>query len=164
VLCWVYLIGKIEPSFHYYFILVVCWCLEMQCLIQIIRNRISLLIHSEREKFWLKWISFLIVLGINISVFCIWIPARLQINPFWIRLNNIWDRIEKGIFFLLDGGLNIYFVVLVKRKLLSGGLVKYRRLFQFNIAMIVVSLSLDVLLIGLMSLPNGLIYAVCVAK
>jgi hypothetical protein len=136
------------------------WSLELQCLIQIIRNRLSLLIHNEREKFWLKWVSFLIVLGINISVFVIWIPARLQISPFWIHLNNIWDRIEKGIFFFLDAGLNIYFVVLVKRKLLSSGMTKYQRLFQFNICMIVISMSLDILLIGLMSLPNGLIYAV----
>jgi hypothetical protein len=129
-------------------------------LIQIIRNRISLLITSDREKFWLKWGSFLIVLGINISVYCIWIPARLQISPFWIQLNNIWDRIEKAIYLVLDAGLNIYFVVLVKRKLLSSGVTKYYPLFRFNIMMVVLSLSLDVLLIGLMSLPNGLIYAV----
>lgn len=141
-------------------IIVACWSLELQCLIQIIRNRIALLIHSEREKFWLKWGSFAIVLGINVSVFVVWVPARLQISPFWINLNNIWDRIEKVIFFFFDGGLNVYFIVLVKRKLLSSGMTKYQRLFQFNITMVIISLSLDIILIGLMSLPNGLIYAV----
>lgn len=86
-------------------------------------------------------------------------PARLQISPFWINLNNIWDRIEKVIFLLLDLSLNIYFIVLVKRKLLASGVTKYYPLFRFNIACVVISLSLDVLLIGIMSLPNGLIYA-----
>lgn len=64
------------------------------------------------------------------------------------------------IFLLVDGGLNVYFIVLVKRKLLQSGVTKYYPLFWFNIAMVVVSLSLDAVLIGLMSLRNGLIYAV----
>lgn len=141
-------------------VVLTCWTFEVQCLIQIVRNRISLLIHNEREKFWLKWGSFGLVLLINISVFCIWIPARLQISPFWIHLNNIWDRIEKGLFLIIDGGLNMYFIVLVKRKLLSSGMTKYKPLFHFNIVMVAISLSLDVALIALMSMKNGLIYAV----
>ncbi|KAK1973351.1 hypothetical protein LZ30DRAFT_611118, partial [Colletotrichum cereale] len=39
------------------------------------------------------------------------------------------------------------------------GLTKYTALFRFNLAMIAISISLDITLIGVMSLPNTLIYA-----
>ncbi|UQC78780.1 uncharacterized protein CLUP02_04257 [Colletotrichum lupini] len=107
----------------------------------------------------LKWGVFGILLAVNISVFCIWIPARLQINETYIHINEIWDRIEKGIFLLVDAGLNLTFIYLVKSRLIASGLTKYTALFRFNLAMTAVSMSLDVILIGLMSLPNTLIYA-----
>lgn len=81
---------------------------------------------------------------VNISVFCIWIPARLQISQNWIHINNIWDRIEKVIFCLIDAGLNLYFIYLVRSKLIANGLTKYHRLFRFNLFMIACSVALDV--------------------
>ena len=120
---------------------------------------------------------------INISVFCIWIPARLQISPTFVHVNEIWDRMEKAIFCIMDVILNVYFVYLVRSRLISNGLTKYNRLFKFNIFMIFVSMSLDVsigfslppspflyiigrlihipkqiVLIGVMSLGQGFIY------
>ncbi|RYP04321.1 hypothetical protein DL764_004514 [Monosporascus ibericus] len=95
---------------------------------------------------------------INISVYCIWIPARLQISPTYIYVNEVWDRVEKVIFCLIDASLNLYFIYLVRSRLIAGGLDKYNSLYRFNLAMIGVSVSLDVILIGVMSLGNGFIY------
>lgn len=92
----------------------------------------------------LKWIVFAIILAVNISVFIIWMPARLQINDQWIWLNNIWDRCEKVIFALVDGALNAYFIYLVRSRLIENGLTKYIPLYRMNLFLIFVSLSLDV--------------------
>lgn len=111
---------------------------------QIIINRISLLSVRRSVATRLKW-SVAAVLGlINISVFVIWIPARLQISETFIHVNDIWDRIEKVIFALIDGTLNVYFIYLVRTKLIANGLTKYMPLFWFNILMVFISLSLDV--------------------
>ncbi|XDG05201.1 hypothetical protein ABKA04_004816 [Annulohypoxylon sp. FPYF3050] len=112
----------------------------------------------------LKW-SIGIIFGlINLSVYLIWIPARLQINETYIAINDVWDRIEKGIFCIIDGSLNVYFIYVVRKDLISNGLTKYMPLFIFNIVMLTFSLSLDkwsltkvqIILIGVMSL--GQIY------
>lgn len=123
---------------------------------------------------WLKIWSFVIILCINISVFMIWIPARLQINDTWADINKVWDRIEKVIFLLVDAGLNLYFIHLVRSRLIANGLTKYTRLFRYNLGMIAVSMTMDVslpstdtnsliltlrqiLLIAMMSLPNDIV-------
>ena len=109
---------------------------------QIIINRISLLRRSENTN--IKWTVAFILGLINISVFCIWIPARLQVSKTFININEIWDRIEKVIFCLIDCSLNYYFVQLIRTKLIANGLTKYTSLFQFNLFMIAFSMSLDV--------------------
>jgi hypothetical protein len=73
----------------------------------------------------------------------------MQISPAWIRANDVWDRVEKGIFLVIDVSLNTYFIYLVRSKLIDNGLVKYKRLYWFNIGMVILSVSLDVY----MSLP-----------
>ncbi|KAI1343252.1 hypothetical protein F5Y15DRAFT_228836 [Xylariaceae sp. FL0016] len=158
VLTWMYLRGFIQSSFWLWLVIVFLWCFQVQLLIQIIVNRVSLLmaIKSTTEK--LKWILFAIILGINISVFCIWIPARLNISDTWERINNIWDRTEKCIFLVIDASLNAHFVYLVRTRLIANGLTKYKRLFRFNVVMIFFSVSLDIVLVGLMSLPNPIVY------
>jgi hypothetical protein len=92
----------------------------------------------------LKWIVFLIILIINISVFIIWMPARLQINHRWIRANEIWDRCEKVIFAIVDGCLNGYFIYLTRTCLINNGLKKYKTLFHVNLILVTISMSLDV--------------------
>ncbi|EDU41249.1 conserved hypothetical protein [Pyrenophora tritici-repentis Pt-1C-BFP] len=77
----------------------------------------------------------------------------------WIHINSIWDRTEKVLFLLLDGYLNYYFIRVVNADLVRNGLTKYNRLVRFNKRIIVVSLSLDVMIIGAMSIPNGFVYA-----
>ncbi|KAF9872992.1 hypothetical protein CkaCkLH20_09502 [Colletotrichum karsti] len=159
IISWCYLTGRIETSFEYFFLLLVLWSIQVQCLVQIIINRIAILMPIQSQAKRLKWGVFAIILAINISVFCIWLPARLQINKTYIHVNEIWDRVEKGIFLLVDASLNLTFIYLVKSRLIANGLTKYTRLFNFNLCMIAVSMSLDIILIALMSLPNTLIYA-----
>ncbi|OHE91956.1 hypothetical protein CORC01_12744 [Colletotrichum orchidophilum] len=143
---------------------VILWSIQVQCLMQIIVNRIAILMPIPAQATRLKWGVFGILLAVNISVFCIWIPARLQINSTYIHINEIWDRIEKGIFLIVDAGLNLTFIYLVKSRLIASGLTKYTALFRFNLAMIGVSMSLDIILIGLMSLPNTLMYVTSTQK
>ncbi|KAH8728902.1 hypothetical protein GQ44DRAFT_823678 [Phaeosphaeriaceae sp. PMI808] len=158
IFCWFFLRGTIKPSFQLFFGLVCMWVVQIQLLMQIIINRISLLSVRRTASTRLKWTVAAVLALINISVFVIWIPARLQISETFIRVNEIWDRIEKVIFALIDGVLNVYFIYLVRTKLIVNGLTKYMPLFWFNILMVFISLSLDVILIGVMSLRNGFVY------
>ncbi|KAL2165614.1 hypothetical protein VTG60DRAFT_4252 [Thermothelomyces hinnuleus] len=103
--------------------------------------------------------GLLVAIGIiNVSVFCIWVPARLQISQTFIRINNIWDRIEKVIFAVIDMSLNVYFMRLVKSKLVASGLKQYDIVWKYNVFMVFISISLDILVIGLMSLPDDAVY------
>ncbi|KAI1856955.1 uncharacterized protein JN550_013557 [Neoarthrinium moseri] len=106
----------------------------------------------------LRWMIFTIMLAINISVFVVWIPARLHFSDKWVYINSIWDRIEKSIFLLVDASLNFYFIYLIWAQILAYDLTKYKTLYKFNIIMVGVSIGLDVALIGMKSLPNDLIY------
>ncbi|KAH6874561.1 hypothetical protein B0T10DRAFT_415186 [Thelonectria olida] len=158
VLTWLYLWGTIETSFWIWFFIIVCWCFQTQLLVQIIVNRLSLLMVNREKASRLKWGAFAILTFINITVGIVWIPNRLQISETWIRIDAIWDRIEKVIFLLVDASLNIYFIYLVRTRLISNGLTKYNTLFTINIVMVIISISMDVVLIGLMSLPVAVVY------
>ena len=122
--------------------------IQVQILLQIIINRVSVLLVDRRRATQIKWgVAGLITL-INISVFCIWIPARLQISEEYIRINEIWDRVEKILYLIVDASLNIYFILTVRRSLVRPGLKKYQALVKFNLLIIGLSLSMDVLIIG----------------
>mgnify|MGYP004717143795 CR=1 FL=1 len=126
------------------YVLVFLWVFQIHCIMQIIVNRIALLAVSPTIVRRLKWGIFAILAAINISVFCIWIPARLQISQTYIDINNVWDRIEKGLFAVIDLALNFYFVYLVRSSLISYGLTKYVVLYRFNLVMVALSISMDV--------------------
>lgn len=96
----------------------------------------------------------------------------------FVDINKYWDRISKCLICLVDAGLNWYFLRVVKQRLVEQyGLMKYAPLVDFNTRLMVLSVLLDVrlesfwlryglditnmdllsmqiLLIGLMSLPN----------
>ncbi|CAH0045525.1 unnamed protein product [Clonostachys solani] len=157
-LAWCFLRGYIAPSFWIYFTFLSLWVVQIQCICGIIINRISLLMVNRRDATRIRWVTAIVLGLINISVFCIWIPAQLQISQRWIDINHIWDRIEKGLFLLIDAALHVYFIYLIRVKLVANGLEKYIPLLRFNIAMVFVSMSLDIILIGTMSIGNGFIY------
>ena len=117
---------------------------QIQCLLQIIINRIAILIPSKKKVLWIKWGTAVLITSINISVYCVWVPARLQISETYIHVNEIWDRVEKTIYLIVDGLLNAYFLWLVKNRLMANGMHKYKSLFHFNACIVFVSLSMDV--------------------
>ncbi|CAJ2509142.1 Uu.00g141680.m01.CDS01 [Anthostomella pinea] len=156
-LSWFHLWGDIEPGFWLWFWIAFIWCFQVQFLMQIIIDRIAVLMILPRRARMLRWTVFAMIFMINIAVFIVWIPCRLQ-WPGWVMVNRVWDRIEKSIFLIIDACLNLLFIHLVRTQLLAIGLVKYYPLFRCNIAMIFLSVSLDVALIGLMSLPTPTTY------
>ncbi|KAF3026330.1 hypothetical protein E8E14_003778 [Neopestalotiopsis sp. 37M] len=155
---WFYMWGSITPSFWLWLGILIVWVAQTQLLVQIIINRIALLMMVRSHATRLKWSVAALMTAINVSVFCIWIPARLQINQTYININAVWDRLEKCIFLIVDLGLNVYFIRMVQNRLIANGLTKYNRLLRINIVMVVINISLDVVFIGLMSLPNALVY------
>ncbi|KAI1490513.1 hypothetical protein F5X96DRAFT_544205 [Biscogniauxia mediterranea] len=158
VLNWCYLWDCFEESFWVLFFPLFLWVFQTQLIVQIIINRVALLMTDEPRARRLKWSAFGALLVVNAAVFCVWIPAALQISPRWIEANRIWDRVEKCIFLLIDAALNLYFVHLVRTQLVANGLTKYTRLYRFNLGMISVSISMDCIMIGLMSMPNVLLF------
>lgn len=132
----------------------VLWTFQTQLLLQIIANRVGLIMVSRRKAHLLQWSLFGIVALVNISVFCIWIPAHLEVSPAWVHLNFIWEKVEKSVFLVVDLALNMYFLYLVRSRLISKGLTKYWRLYHFNASIVLVSVAMDLLLLGLLSLQN----------
>ncbi|OAG02223.1 uncharacterized protein CC84DRAFT_1053118, partial [Paraphaeosphaeria sporulosa] len=170
LLAFSYLIKVLRPSLYFYLGIVVSQLrviYQVQILLQIICNRINVILQDQKKGTLLCIGTFVLVSIINVSVGIIWIPACLQISDrrvvflavVWIRVNTIWDRTEKVLFFLLDAALNWYFVRVVKRNLIGNGMEKYRPLVRFNQRMILISLLMDLLIIGAMSLHNGFVYA-----
>ncbi|KAF9777240.1 hypothetical protein IL306_004488 [Fusarium sp. DS 682] len=158
VLSWSYIRGYIAPSFWIYFVLLCAWVVQIQCTRGIISYRISFLIFYRCNSTIFRLITAFVLVLINISFFFIWIPAQLQISQQYHDINYIWDRIEKGLFLVIDASLHAYFVYLIRIKLIANGLTKYKPLMRYNLMMIAVSMSLDVILIGSMSIGNGFIY------
>lgn len=128
------------------------WALQVQFLLQIIINRVGILMVDKEQARRLKWAVAAFITAINVSVYCIWIPARLQISESYIRTNDVWDRCEKTIYLCVDAGLNFYFIQTVHRSLVKPGLKKYKPLVQFNSMIIFVSLGMDILIISESSL------------
>lgn len=119
---------------------------QIQFICGIIISRIGLLMVNKRRITIIRW-SVGSVLGlINISVFFIWITARLQISPTCVHMNDILDLTEKGLVSIIDSGLNAYFIYLLRSRLLasSKGLNKYTGRFYFNCFTIAISVGLDV--------------------
>ncbi|KAK2764497.1 hypothetical protein FQN54_009192 [Arachnomyces sp. PD_36] len=151
---YLYLRGVIKPSFAYFFGAVTLWAFQTQLLIQIIANRVGLIMVDKRKSRLIKWSLFLAIGLINISVFCIWIPALMGVSHTFVTLNHIWERVEKSLFLVIDFGLNVYFLYHVRSRLIAKGLAKYWPLFNFNVIAVIISVSMDALLLGMLSLPN----------
>ncbi|KAM5350072.1 hypothetical protein ACJ41O_006577 [Fusarium nematophilum] len=132
--------------------------LSVQFLLQIIINRCSILLTDKRHAYRLKVGVAVLITAVNITVYTIWIPARLQISERYIWVNEWWDRVEKAIYLIVDGALNIYFITIVQRNLVMHGLTKYRSLVKFNMCIVGFSLGMDVLIISMMSLNNTFVY------
>ncbi|KAI1346268.1 hypothetical protein F5Y01DRAFT_28614 [Xylaria sp. FL0043] len=158
IICFLRIKGIIPPSFAFFFMILTLWALQVHFLLQIIINRCGIVNHNKEFTRRLKISVAVLITAINITVYTIWIPARLQISETYIHVNERWDRCEKVIYMLTDGFLNIYFIRVVQRELVQNGLTKYRGLVHFNMFIIGFSMSMDLLIITMMSLPNTFLY------
>ncbi|KAH6988877.1 hypothetical protein BKA56DRAFT_476836 [Ilyonectria sp. MPI-CAGE-AT-0026] len=157
IVTYIWLKGIIEPRLVFPFRFVF-WSMQIQFILQIIINRISLLLINKTRINRIKWGVALIASLINLSGFCIWIPARLQVSKLYDDINVVWDRTEKAVFLVVDLGLNLYFIYLVRSRLIAYGLTKYNRLFHFNVVMVFISVTLDCVLMGATFLPSHVVY------
>ncbi|KAH7124652.1 hypothetical protein EDB81DRAFT_699057 [Dactylonectria macrodidyma] len=157
---WSYIYGTIPPSFEIFFLITLLWVAQIHCIMQIIINRIALISVSRSTVRRLRWGVFAFLIIINISVGIVWISAQLQLSKKWIHTNEIYDRTEKAVFAVLDAGLNFYFIYLVRSSLIQYGLTKYALLYWFNLAMIALSITTDILIIGTMSFRNSFLFVI----
>lgn len=114
-------------------------------------NRVALIMYNPVAERRLKLCILIIITLLNIGVMLAWIPAQLQINDGFIAANRLYHWIEKSIFTVVDASLNCYFIYLVRTKLVNPGLTRYRHLFRFNVAMVIVSISMDITVIGMVA-------------
>ncbi|KAH7124668.1 hypothetical protein EDB81DRAFT_811421 [Dactylonectria macrodidyma] len=154
-----YLNGIIPGSLGFYLFTVALWAIQTQLLPQIIANRVALIMTNRKRAARLKWGLFIPIGFINIAVAYIWTVAHLEsATPSQVHVNMIFEKAEKSFFLAIDLGLNLYFLYLVRFRLIADGLTKYWRLFRFNAGMVAISTSMDVLLLGFLSLPNPYLY------
>ncbi|KAK7047806.1 hypothetical protein VNI00_006134 [Paramarasmius palmivorus] len=174
VTTWLYLYEVIPPGLGVFLTLIICWMLQVSCLMFIIVNRLCIIISRPSHRKILKGVVIGVVGFISVSSACICeqftstigpsnplttgIPAQLQINHQFIHLNHWWDRFEKSVYLCLDLSLNITFIVLVKKRLVDYGLKKYYPVMRFNEYIIFVSIGMDILLLGMTALKNGFVY------
>ena len=111
---------------------------------QILANRLCLIVYSPARQWWLPVSLFISVGIINISFFVIAIPSRLHVNHTFVRAKNVWNPIERSLLAVIDLCLNGYFMWLVKSKLVAYGLNHYKTIYRYNIVMICFSMSLEV--------------------
>jgi hypothetical protein len=110
---------------------------------------------NKRKALYLKLALFTLITPITVAVCYIWTSSHLPgATEQQIRVNIIFEKCEKSFFLIIDLALNIYFLWLVRFNLIAAGLNKYWRLFNWNVGMVVVSTTLDALLLGFLSLSN----------
>ncbi|KAK6854965.1 hypothetical protein PG995_008497 [Apiospora arundinis] len=161
VLAYLYLDGTVTPGVPLFFMILLCWVFEIQLLMQIIVNRIAVISESPQVVSYIRWGTVAIISSINIAVFIVFIPAHLEHPPTeaFVEVNKYWDKISKFLICFMDAGLNWYFLRIVKQRLVKYyGLKKYAPLVAFNAKLMVLSVGMDVLLIGLMFLPNQVVF------
>ncbi|KAK0433067.1 hypothetical protein EV421DRAFT_1998127 [Armillaria borealis] len=158
VIAWCYLQKFINPGIGFFLGIIICWIVQVLCLMLIIVNRLCILIQQPSQRLTLKLVVIGVVSVVSISTSCIWIPAQLQINSSYMSLDKWWDKFEKAIYLLLDLALNILFIRMVKGRLVDHGLKKYDRVMRFNQRIIVVSIGMDFLLMGATTLKNPFVY------
>ncbi|KFY30663.1 hypothetical protein V493_01763 [Pseudogymnoascus sp. VKM F-4281 (FW-2241)] len=161
IIAWQLLNGVVAPTIPVLFVALLLWVFEIQLLMQIIINRTAIIVDDLRLLARIKWGTAIVISIIQIIVFCIWIPTHSNHppSPTFGKINKYWDPTSKSLICLIDAALNYYFIRSVKERLVKyHGLANYAPLATFNTRLLVVSVSMDVMLIGLMFLPNGMVY------
>jgi hypothetical protein len=131
---------------------------------QIIINRIALIVEHRGTVRKLKWGTVAFITSINIAVFIIWIPAHTvpPVSETFVKINNVWDKISKVLILIVDAGLNWYFLKTVNERLVKQhGLTKYQPLVGFNVKLMVLSIAMDVSRPSLPTILNNMLTRHC---
>ncbi|KAF4960177.1 hypothetical protein FGADI_1196 [Fusarium gaditjirri] len=159
LITFLYLNGIIPGNLGFLLATVILWSIQTQLLPQIIANRVSLIMTNRRRAIHLKWGLVVCILLVNGAVCYIFTVAHLDTaTPSQKHTNMIFEKCEKTFFLIVDFALNMYFLYLVRYRLIADGLNKYWRLFNFNAGMVCISTSMDILLLGFLSLPDPYLY------
>ncbi|KAH0350894.1 hypothetical protein KCU81_g2201, partial [Aureobasidium melanogenum] len=161
IMTWLYLKDVVKTTPVLLFFILVFYAFEVQLLMQIIINRIALIAERKPTATKLKIATAVIISCINIAVFCIFIPSHMipPANQTFVNINKYWDRLSKVLIMLVDAYLNWYFVYVVRARLVKyHGLKKYKPLIGYYTRLGLVSVAMDLMLIGLMSLRNHLLF------
>ncbi|KAH6847177.1 hypothetical protein B0I37DRAFT_414939 [Chaetomium sp. MPI-CAGE-AT-0009] len=154
-----FLNGVIPGSLAFFVGTVILWSIQTQLLSQIIANRVALIMVEKRKAVMLRWGLFIGIGLVNIAVCVIWTKAQLpEHTPFEHTLNIWFEKAEKSFFLIIDLSLNLLFLYLVRSRLISDGLSKYWKLYHFNAGIAMLSTSMDILLLGFLSLPDPYLY------
>lgn len=114
---------------------------------------------NKRKAAYLKWGLAAAITPVCLAVAYIWISAHVDgATEAQKSLNFYFEKAEKSFFLVVDLALNLYFLYLVRFNLISAGLTKYWRLFNFNCGMVLISTTMDVLLLGFLSLDDQYMY------
>ncbi|KAK5999746.1 hypothetical protein QM012_005152 [Aureobasidium pullulans] len=161
ILCWLWLKDIVHNGAVLLFFILFFYVFEVQFLMQIIINRISIISERKATAHHLKIGTAVVISCINVAVFCIFIPSHLTPPPstVFVHINKYWDRCSKILIMLVDAFLNWYFIYVVKARLVKQhGLRKYKPLVAYYTRLGIISVCMDLMLIGLMSLPNGIVF------
>lgn len=110
---------------------------------------------NQRQAKQLKWGLAALITPVCCVVLYVWTVGHFpEATPEQVARNFRLEIAEKIFFLLIDLSLNLYFLYLVRYRLIAYGLTKYWKLFKFNVIMVFISTTLDALLLGFINLPN----------
>ncbi|PBK63554.1 hypothetical protein ARMSODRAFT_867882, partial [Armillaria solidipes] len=153
----------INPGIGFFIACIICWIVQVQCLMLIIVNRLCILIQQPSQRVrHLLFFSFEIS-KLTVSFRIAYTQARggtsLKKLSIFVSTRELFCP-ERLIVYVsvLDLALNILFIRMVKGRLVDHGLKKYDRVMRFNQRIIIVSIGMDVLLMGVTTLKNSFVY------
>ena len=111
---------------------------------------------DQRRAKQLKWGLAALITPVCCVVLYVWTVGHFpEATPEQVTRNFRLEIAEKVFFLLVDLSLNLYFLYMVRFRLIGYGLTKYWKLFKFNVIMVCISTTLDGLLLGLLNLPDA---------
>ncbi|KAJ9604471.1 hypothetical protein H2200_011307 [Cladophialophora chaetospira] len=161
IIVWLFMNHHLPPTVVTYFFVLLFWAFEIHFILQLIINRLTVVVSDRATAARVKWAVAVIITLVNIGVFTIFIPAHLDPPPdkIFVAINKYWDKATKFIILFVDAGLNLYFLHTVNARLVhNSGLTKYRHLVSFNLKLMIVSILMDCMIIGMMFFRNPLVF------
>ena len=71
------------------------WCIQTQLLLQIVINRIRVIVANRQLSRQIMILTAVFVTIVNISVVVLWIPARLQVSHKYVTV--LWPHMNQRV-------------------------------------------------------------------